>query len=423
MENLKNEAVELKKSIDSAIETKANEVATKSAEAIEATKAELNEALTKATTEANEKAEMLQKSIDDLKEMSTKNFNIGGQKRTELNEKFNDAVSDYHSKGKGVFNIKSVEELGMINKTFSSTPGAASAIYGDYRNTDIKFDPNYANRLRNVIPTGALGSDGSIRFTRELATTDFSNKGPKAKGTAQNAVVQNLEDVHIPVQTLQIFNSIPEEWMDDTAMIESYLSNRLMSELMDTEDEQILRGSGSGNNYQGINSNGRAFANAAAITSYVGSSIAGLFDSSNGANLFDVLTAAKAGLANTNYMADCVILNPLDVATLVLAKATTNEYVLQQTVTPAGSVQSFWNGLKIVETPAQTAGTFTILDSKKATQYWMREGVQIEFDRNGTDFAANSMSIRAKVRGNVTNYLSNGIVSDAISDWTTALDA
>ena len=402
IENLKNDIVE-------GAATKASDVAK---EAVETKAAELNGNM-----------EVLQKSFDELKERMESKGSFGiGKRRTEIQEKYNDAIADCQRGGKGVLELKSTDEL-LTLKTFSSTAGAGSAIYGDERVGDIKYDPNYQTRLRDVVMTGSTSGNGAIRFNQEAATTSYTNVTSKAKGAAGTNVRQDLADVHVPIQTLQAINSIPEEWLDDTAMIESYLSTRLMGELMDLEDEQILRGSGTGTNFAGINTNGRSFANAAAITGYVGSGLAGNFSSANPANNFDVLTAAKAGLANTNFHADLVILNPLDAALISLTKATTREYVLQQTQVGDGKTGYFWQGMRVVQTPAQNVGTFTVIDSKKATQYWMREGVNVEFDRNGTDFASNSISVRAKIRGNVTNYRGNGIVSDAFSDWTTALNA
>ena len=421
LENLKNEIVE--------------GAATKAA-------ADATQAATKVATEKSEELkaqvtgdmEVLQNSFDEMKETMESKASVGiGKRRTELNEKFNDAMSDCKRGGKGVLELKSIEELkGLSSKAFSSTAGAGSAIYRDERVGDIKYDPNYQYRLRNVLMTGSTSSAGSIRFNQEATTTDYSNVGTKVKGTAQANVVQDLADVHVPIQTIQAINSIPEEWLDDTAMIESYLSTRLMGELMDAEDENILNGNpGTGaagsltaaTAFQGINTNGRGFTNAAAITDYVGAGITALYSASNLANFFDVLSVAKAGMANTNFHADVVILNPLDAVQISLIETTGAGYLLNQTQLHDGMTGYFWQGMKVVQTPAQAVGTFTLVDTKKATQYWMREGVNVEFDRNGTDFAANSISVRAKVRGNVTNYRPNGIVSDRFVDWTAALNA
>lgn len=412
-ENVKNEAVELKNAIDSSIEAKANEVASASAEALEAKATEINESIEKATAGLKAENELLQKQIDEVK-MEAKNFNIGAPKRSEFQEQMRskaDEIAEMKRKGEG--------KVTLDLKTFSGSAGAASAPYGDERVGQIKYDPNFQNRLRNNLMTGSTSQTGAIRHNFETAETD--NSGPKGKGVAATDSQSTITDVHTPIITLFNHYSIANEWLDDVDMVESYLSTRLMGNLMDVEDTQLLNGSGTGNNYNGLNTGGRTFADAAAIQAYVGG-LAGDFSSTNESNLYDVLSAAKAGLANTNFMADTVILNPIDAVRLTLIKASTREYVLSQTVTPSGAPQYFFNGMKVVETPAQSQGTFTVLDSKCA-QYWMREGTSIEFGLNDDDFASNSVSVRAIIRGAQTIYKSNGIITDAFADWQTALDA
>ena len=53
----------------------------------------------------------------------------------------------------------------------------------------------------------------------------------------------------------------------------------------------------------------------------------------------------------------------------------------------------------------------------------MREGITVQFERDGTDFSTNQITARAKGRGNVTNFLPAGIirgtVTGAITDLTS----
>lgn len=89
---------------------------------------------------------------------------------------------------------------------------------------------------------------------------------------------------------------------------------------------------------------------------------------------------------------------------------------------PGGSYKTFWNGIEIIKSNAQATGTFTVLDSKKATSYWTREGVSVEFGYDQDDFSTNSMTVRAKLRGAVTNYRPNGIVSGTFANAIASLN-
>ena len=402
-------AAQIKEATDTAIETKANEVVETTAAALEAKSVEINESLTKSNEEATAQAELLQKQIDEIKMENKNNFAIGAPKRSEFGEALRSKADEIVSLRKGSAPV--VLDL----KTLTPSAGANSAPSRDLRVEQIKYDPNFDNRVANHLTTGSTDA-GGIRHTFETAETD--NTAPKTAGAIATGSAVTLTDIYTPVQNIFNVLTLSEESAKDISFVESYLSTRLMGNLRDIEDVQLLRGSGTAPNYNGLATAGLSFADAAARETYIGS----LADSTGtSANNFDVLTAAMAGLANTNYMAGKVFVNPLDYWEMVLAKATTNEYVLAQTIAPDGSYKTFWNGVEIVKTPAQTAGTFTILDMRAAT-YFTREGSNIEFGYNDNDFAGYNISVRANVRGALVAYNQNGIISDTFANWKTALN-
>ena len=402
-------AEELKNNFDSAIETKGQEVAKVAADALDAKANELNESLTKSNEDTTAKTEVLQKQIDDLKMENKNNFAIGAPKRSEFSEQLRSKADEIVSLRKGSAPV--VLDL----KTLTPSAGADSAPSRDLRVEQIKYDPNFDNRVANHLVGGSTDA-GAIRHTFETAETD--NTAPKVHGAIATGSAVTLTDKYTPIETIFNVLTLPEEAAKDISYVESYLSTRLMGNLRDIEDVQLLRGNGTSPNYNGLATAGLSFADAAARETYIGT----LADSQGtGANNFDVLTAAMAGLANTNYYAGKVFVNPLDYYEMVLAKATTNEYVLAQTIAPDGSYKTFWNGVEIVKTPAQTAGTFTMLDSRAAT-YFTRMGSNIEFGYNDTDFAGYNISVRANVRGALVAYNPNGIISDTFANWKTALN-
>ena len=402
-------AAQIKEATDTAIETKANEVVETTAAALEAKSVEINESLTKSNEEATAQAELLQKQIDDLKMENKNNFAIGAPKRSAFGEAL-------RSKANEIVNLKKGDAPILLDmKTLTPSAGANSAPSRDLRVEMIKYDPNFDNRVANHLTTGSTDA-GGIRHTFETSETD--NTAPKTAGAIATGSSVTLTDIYTPVQNIFNVLTLSEESAKDISFVESYLSTRLMGNLRDIEDVQLLRGSGTAPNYNGLATAGLTFADAAARETYIGS----LADSQGtGANNFDVLTAAMAGLANTNYMAGKVFVNPIDYYEMVLAKATTNEYVLAQTIAPDGSYKTFWNGVEIVKTPAQTAGTFTILDMRAAT-YFTRTGSNIEFGYNDNDFAGYNVSVRANLRGALVAYNQNGIISDTFANWKTALN-
>ena len=399
MENVNNPAEELKASIDSAIEVKSTEATeaavAKSAEAIEATKAELTESLTKSVSETTEALETIQKQMDELKNNAPAIVKSVGTK-SELFEKISEAKESYKKSGKAEMELK----------TFASADGAAHQPYAYDQSAEIQHDPNYKNRLRAALPTSTSDAAGSFIFNRE--TVDGDAAAPKAKGAAQPQTTKTLQRQEAAFQTMTNLFTIPEEWLDDVNRMESYLSRRLMGDLMDVEDRQIIGGDGTAPNLNGLNTFG-ATLGAADLGAWA--------DSVDSANRYDALTSFASILAQDDYMADTVILSPFDYYQIKLIKATTGEYVLGQTK----DGYEIFNGMKFIVNNAQTAGTFTVLDSK-SIEYVMREGVNVKFDYNANDFASNNITVRAQLRGALVDYLPNGVKTGNFATVIGALE-
>ena len=395
MEN-KNEAVDLKNQIDAAIETKATAATeaavTKSAEAIEATKAELN---TEIDTLKAQNVE-LQKSHDDLnsKLESSASFSIS-KKRTEWEEKFADAKDKFNKNGK--------VDMELNTKTFVSGTSTNTLVPSAYGTENkIYHNPNYKRQLRDVLST-RTESGGSIIWNRETAETDAA--GTKEKGTSHGQTSKTVTRQESTFQTLMNFYTMPEEYFNDISNFESYISGRLMGDLMDLESRQIIGGSGTGFQYNGLNSFGTTLGNDAAFGDWADSIGSATVD----ANRYDAITAVGSILEQEDFTADCVVVNPFDYYQIALIKANTGEYVLGQALDAAGnSIMQLVNGIEIVKSNAQAAGTFTVFD-KMAAEYVTREGISLEFDRNADNFQTNSISVRAIIRGNIADWLPNGV--------------
>ena len=359
----------------------------------------------KSATETNSNnIELLQKSIDDVKlevksaEEATKVMEVKSFEQ-ELKSLITDKKSD-------ILNGTKVE---MDFKTLSyGTDGAANVPMED-RILDIKTDPHYKNRIRNHVMTGTTDGD-IVRYNEQQA--GFANPiAGKAHGAAFADFSPTLENKEEKVITLGAFTTINEEQLDDVAGLNSFFKNQLMGYAMDVEDSQILFGSGSGNNWSGLATDG---------TAWVDQRAAGAVAVKN-PNLFDVLTNGVAQMAKENYTPKKIFVNPADFygKDFALAKSDQGEYVLRQV---QNGLTPVLYGAEIIVTPAVTADKFIILDTI-AAEYHMREGMTVEFYRNADDFQNNNISIRVKYRGAVTNYRPLGIVQGDITDAIAELAA
>ena len=409
---MKNEATELKNAFDSMLNEKATEVAKDSADALEAKANELTSMVEKSNEELKAQNEILQKQMDEIKNQAPAIVKSVGAKN-EITEKLMEMKSH---------NWKNGDKFTLELKDWgNNADGQASAPYGDERVSNIKYNPNFKQHVAEKLMGGSTSGSGAIRHTFETSNNSGDNTANKVKGTVATQSSITLTDVHTPIRTIFNVLTLPQEQLDDISMVESFLSTRLMGNLKDHEDRQLLRGTGLQQQYTGLAAGARDFADAAARASYVGD-IADLFSASAGANVYDVLTAVAAGMANENYTAGVAFLNPIDYYSMVLDKTSDGRYALQTTISPSGEYKTIWNGIEIVKTAAQIAGTFTVIDPM-ATQYWVRDGASIEFGMNDDDFASNNITVRASIRGALTNYNQLGIVSDTFSNFFTALNA
>ena len=390
---------------------------------VEEKTAELKESfeatMTQFAAEAKADRELMQKSIDEVAAERKSVFGIGGAKLNEKQEQLKE-IAETVKAGKNI-------QTELSTKTF--TPGTSTntlvpSMYNQEGN--IKYDPNYKTNLRDVL-ISRTSDGGSILWNREVAgtvgdagvnpqgITDAS--APKAFGSAQPQTTKSVGRQESTFRTLTNFYTMPEEYLDDIAGFESYISTRLMADLMDLESRQLLNGSGAGINYNGINSaaglDHRALA-AGALDTALGAwaNSVGSAAANSDANRYDALVAASSILQQDDYNPGCVILNPFDFNQIAITKSNDGDYVFRQGIDPGtGKLKTWLNtGAEVVMHNAQAANTFTVFD-KSAIEYVMREGVAVEFDRNANDFASNNISIRAQLRGNLADWLPNGIIT------------
>ena len=391
-----------------AIETAQETVEAKSAEfdsKLE-TKADAT-AVEEIKSNTNEKLELLQKSIDDVKlEVKSSNESNKVMETKSFEEQLGEFIAEKKS------DILAGKKIEMDFKTLSygtTVTNVTDRVPMEDRVMDIKVDPHFKNRIRNHIMTGTTNGD-IVRYNEQAA--GFTNPiAGKAHGAAFADFSPQLDNKEQKVITLGAFTTINEEQLDDVAGLNSFFRNQMMGYALDVEDSQILFGSGTGNNWEGLASGGSAWVDQRPTG---GDAIAE-------ANLFDVLTNGVAQMAANNFTPKKIFLHPADFygSAFALAKSTQGEYVLRQV---QNGLTPVLYGAEIVVTPAVTQDRFIILDTV-ATEYHMREGMTVEFYRNNDDFQNNNISIRVKYRGAVTNYRPLGIIQGTISTAITELAA
>lgn len=196
-----------------------------------------------------------------------------------------------------------------------------------------------------VLPT----SQGSIHYLRETAFTN--NAGTIAENTDPASVTNKgqstltVAEQAVTIRTIAHYLEFPRQLMDDVTLLVPYLQSRLDVGLDDEEDRQILHGSGTGSDFNGI-------FNDSGVAQYTWGT-----DGVSGDHAADAYLMAATQIANANYMPTGIGMGFTDWARIIKKKSSgSGEYMLPQAhkMDPWGSM-SLW-GLPVTISPAFTLG-------------------------------------------------------------------
>ena len=270
----------------------------------------------------------------------------------------------------------------IINATGQNQPLVQSDRMGG-----IMATPNRMLTIRDVLPSSATSSN-LIEFTRENAFTN--NAGPTVSGSPEayenvtkpeSAITFTL--VNEPVVTLAHFIPASKQVMSDSASLASHINGRLMYGLKLKEETQILSGTGSNHQLNGLITQ---------ATAYVNSS------SPNYTNEIDIIRDAIRQAHVAEYVPNFLVLNPLDWFSIEIRKVGSSDdrYVVGD---PNSGLMSknLW-GLPVVVTNSISAGTFLIGTSMGA-EIKDREQASVAVSyEEGNNFTKNMVTVLAEER-------------------------
>ena len=270
----------------------------------------------------------------------------------------------------------------IINATGQNQPLVPSDRMGG-----IMATPNRMLTIRDVLPSSTTSSN-LVEFTRENAFTN--NAGPTVSGSPEayenvtkpeSAITFTL--VNEPVITLAHFIPASKQVMSDSASLASHINGRLMYGLKLKEETQLLSGTGSNHQLNGLITQ---------ATAYVNSS------SPNYTNEIDIIRDAIRQAHVAEYVPNFLVLNPLDWFSIEIRKVGTSDdrYVVGD---PNSGLMSktLW-GLPVVVTNSISAGTFLIGTSMGA-EIKDREQASVAVSyEEGNNFTKNMVTVLAEER-------------------------
>ena len=288
-----------------------------------------------------------------------------------------DAIKEIRAKG-GVMNldVKAVGDMTIVGNYSGGTVGLSTLEAGVAR---IQRRKPFMRELMN-----SAGITNKYAVWIEQKNPE-GGAGMVGEGAAKPQADFDLVEASCEVKKVAAWIKVSKEMVDDISFMRGEINNELIEIVELKLDEQLLSGDGTGDNLQGLLSYAQAFTPAAQFLGAIPF-----------ANDFDVLRVAMAQIANGNFDANYIIMNPADVAEMELTKTSTGEYTLPMFVPMADGVTRVKN-VPVVANNGVASGDYLIGDFTKSNLR-MREDLNIQVGYVNEDFTNNMMTVLCEAR-------------------------
>jgi HK97 family phage major capsid protein len=230
-------------------------------------------------------------------------------------------------------------------------------------------DPDRARFVRELLPTFGV-STGAVEFVRETGFTNNAGMVPEFTATDSGEKPQSalaFEVVTVPIRTIAHYIPVTRQIVDDERQLRGYIENRLLHGLRLKEDQQLLYGTGLGNEINGILTD-------SGIQSYSQLPTETLIDA-----IRKSLTIAYVD----EYRPTGIVMNHQDWETIELTKGDDEHYIWVNVTTSNGS--QLW-GLPVVATNAIQQGTLLVGDFARGSAVHDRENATLRISDSHSDF-------------------------------------
>ena len=268
-----------------------------------------------------------------------------------------------------------------IKATLTSLTTDAAGSVGDAiaptRMPGIMPLPQRRMTVRDLISPGRMDGN-SLEYVKE---TGFTNgAGMVAEGAEKPSSDIKLDLVTTSAKVIAHWMKASKQVLDDISQLRSIIDQRLLYGLAYKEEQQLLKGDGTGQNLHGIIPQATAYS--AAFTPTDGTAI-------------DTIRLMMLQAALAEYPSTGIVLHPTDWARIELTKDAGGNYIIG---VPQGSIgPSLWN-LPVVATQAITVDKALVGAFRLGAQVFDRWDARIETAYVNDDFIKNLVTILAEER-------------------------
>lgn len=232
--------------------------------------------------------------------------------------------------------------------------------------------------VRDLISPGRTASN-LVQFLQETGFTNNAAATGENTRKPESSIAYDLKQA--AVVKIPHFIKASTEILADFPQLQSLIDVKLRYGLKLVEEAQLLKGSGVGNNLNGIYTQATAYSAPIALS---------------GATRIDVLRLALLQAELAEYPSTGIVLHPTDWAAIELLKDDTGAYIFAN---PQSLAQPALWGRPVVATQAMTLDTFLVGAFQLGAQVFDREQDQVTIaTENEDDFVNNLVTILAEER-------------------------
>lgn len=199
-----------------------------------------------------------------------------------------------------------------------------------------------------------------------------------AEGTLKPLMSWGYEEETSTAKKVAVRAKLSTEILEDADFIRGEVNTLLRQDLMQTVEEKVIAGTGTGNEILGV------------TTKAPGYTITELNGKISMPNIADVVRAGVLQLRLLHFSPDVLFLHPTDKAIFDVTKDTAGHYLTDE-------MRKIIGNISVVETTNIPAGKFLLMDSSrwKVRPY---RALRLEWGRDGDDFSHNMVTVIAEMR-------------------------
>lgn len=270
-----------------------------------------------------------------------------------------------------------IVEVKDITSLTTDAAGSVGTLVQPQRVGGIEL-PQRRMTIRALLAQGRTASN-SIEYDKEKVFTNSA--APVAEGAAKPQSELQYEEATAPVRTIAHWMRASVQILADAPALRSIIDQRLRYGLAYVEEQQLLNGSGSGQNLEGLITAATAYSAPGSLTA---------------STPVDVVRLMILQVALAEYPANGIVMNPIDMAAIEMSKDTAGGYLIGD---PQGTMQKRLWGLPVVETQAIAVDKALVGAFDLAAQIFDRQDATVEVSTEDQDnFVKNKVTIRAEQR-------------------------